>query len=163
LKYEGANMKTMKLLVAILLVSVVQIKANQPTDDKEKVTTVKGAIYRSDRNHPVAKAVIILLDERKSEKKDDSVQTQTDENGNYNFEKVKAGKYIVSIRTWHKSQEEVPCQLLIAKTKDKDSAVLMMEDKERFVEQIFIKGFSVKGDKEIVRDFDIACKALFEK
>ena len=156
-------MKTIKILLVLLLVSVVQIKANQPSDDKEKFTTLKGAIYRSDRNHPVAKAVIVLLDEKKSEKKDDSVQTQTDENGNYAFEKVKAGKYSVSIRTWHKSQEEVPCQLLMAKTKDKDSTVIVMKDKESYVEQIFIKGFSVKGDKEVVRDFDIACKGMFEK
>ena len=156
-------MKTIKMLLIFLLVSVVQIKADQPTEDKDKVTTLKGAIYRSDRNYPVAKAVIILLDEKKSEKKDDSVHTQTDENGNYAFEKVKAGKYTVSIRTWHKSQEEVPCQLLMAKTKEKDSAVIVMRDKESFVEQIFIKGFSIKGGKEMVRDFDIGCKGMFGK
>ena len=103
------------------------------------------------------------MDEKKSEKKDDSLQTQTDETGNYTFEKVRGGKYTVSIRTWHKSQEEVPCQLLMAKTKDKDSTVAVMKDKESFVEQIFIKGFSVKGDKDVVRDFDIACKGMFEK
>lgn len=152
-------MKTMKLLVALFLVSVIQIKAGQPSEGKQKVATMKGVIYRSDKNHPVAKAVITLL----GEKKDDSLQAQTDENGNYSFESVKAGKYTVSIRTWYKSQEEVPCQLLMAKTKDKDSTVLVMKDKESFVEQIFIKGFSVKGDKEMVRDFDIACKGMFEK
>ena len=50
------------------------------------------------------------------------------------FESVEGGKYTVSIPTWYKSQDEVPCTLLLAKT---------------------------KGGKENVKDFDIACKSLF--
>jgi hypothetical protein len=51
--------------------------------------------------------------------------------------------------------------LLIAKTKDKDSTVMVARDKDKFVEQIFIRGFSVKAGKENVKDFDIACKGMF--
>lgn len=36
-----------------------------------------------------------------------------------------------------------------------------MKDQDQFVEQIFIKDFTIKGGKENVKDFDIACKSMF--
>lgn len=149
------------ILVATALFFTTQISGAARSDSKEKTTTLKGRVYREDKEHPVADAVVLLLDEKKSDRKDNSVQAKTDVQGNFQFEKVAEGRYTVSIRTWHDSQEEVPCQLLIAKTKDKDSSVIVMSEKDKFVEQIFIKGFSVKAGKESVRDFDIACKGLF--
>ncbi|HKO45880.1 MAG TPA: carboxypeptidase-like regulatory domain-containing protein [Pyrinomonadaceae bacterium] len=122
---------------------------------------MKGRAYREDKSRPVADAVIVLLDEKKSDQKDNSVESKTDAQGNFVFEKVVEGKYTVSIRTWHKSQEEAPCQLLMAKTRDKNSTVIIGRDKDKFVEQIFIKGFSVKAGKENLKDFDIACKGMF--
>lgn len=71
------------------------------------------------------------------------------------------GKYTVSIRTWHNSQEEALCPLLMAKIRDKDSTVIVARDKDKFVERIFIKGFSVKAGKKNVKDFDIARKGMF--
>jgi hypothetical protein len=107
----------------------------------------------------------LLLDEKKSGAKDNSVEAKTDTQGNYLFEHVMAGRYTVSIRTWHKTQEDVPCQLLLGKTKDKDSSVVIIKDKdkEQYVEQVFIKGFSVKVGKENVKNIDIACLSLFAK
>jgi hypothetical protein len=74
---------------------------------------------------------------------------------------VPNGKYTVSIRAWYKNQADAPCQLLMAKTSDKNSTVVVMSEKNRFVQQVFIKGFSVKAGKEIVKDFDFACKSMF--
>lgn len=154
-----------KLLCVSFIVAVlfplVQISGDARNDSKDKAATLKGRVYRDDKDHPVADAVIVLLDEKKSDKKDNSVETKTDAQGNFVFEKVAEGKYTVSIRTWHNSQEDVPYQLLMAKTKDKDSSVIVARDKDKFVEQIFIKGFSVKAGKENVKDFDIACKGMF--
>jgi hypothetical protein len=48
----------------------------------------------------------------------------------------------------------------MAKTKDKDSTVMVARDQGKYVEQIFIKGFSVKGGKDIDRNFDIECKSM---
>jgi hypothetical protein len=149
------------IFVIAVLLPLVQISGDAQNKSKDKTAILKGRVYREDKDHPVADAVIVLLDEKKSGEKDNSVEAKTDAQGNFVFEKVMEGKYTVSIRTWHNSQEDVPCQLLMAKTKDKDSSVIVARDKDKFVEQIFIKGFSVKAGKEIVRDFDIACKGMF--
>ena len=102
-----------------------------------------------------------MLDEKKSEKADNSVETKSDTEGNYVFEKVVPGKYTVSIRAWYAAQEDAPCQLLMAKTSDKNSTVMVARDKDEFVQQVFIKGFAIKGGKDLVKDFDFACKSMF--
>jgi hypothetical protein len=135
----------------------------QADNQKETATSFKGKVYHSDTKQPVAQAVILLLDEKKSDKQDNSVQAKTDENGMFAFDKVAAGRYTISIRAWYTHQEDAPCQLLAGKTQDKDSTVVVMKDGDRFVEQIFIKGFSVKAGKPINKDFDLVCKSIFEK
>jgi hypothetical protein len=127
---------------------------------KEKVAIVKGTVYRGDKEHRVAGATLVLLDE-KAGGRGNSVEANADENGNYTFDRVVEGKYTISIRTWYDRAEDVPCQLLAAKTKDKDSTLIVIKDKAKYVEQVLIKGFAVKANKEISRDFDIACKTLF--
>lgn len=149
------------LFVMAALFSVVQISGDAQNNSKDKTATLKGRVYREDKDHPVADAVIVLLDQKESDKRDSSVEAKTDAQGNFVFEKVVEGKYTVSIRTWHNAQEDVPCQLLMAKTKDKDSTVIVARDKDKYLEQIFIKGFSVKAGKENIKDFDIACKGMF--
>lgn len=129
--------------------------------DRSKFGTMKGKIFRSDTKQPIPNALIVLLDENKSEKSDNSISVQSDEQGNYSFIKVGAGTYTVSLRAWYKTQEDAPCQLLLAKTADKDSQVMVAKDGDRFVQQIFIKDFSVKAGKDIAKDFDFACKSMF--
>jgi hypothetical protein len=154
--------KTLSAIFTLILLSpLILVTGHVETPSKEKTAVLKGTIYRDDKNHPVADALIILLDEKKTEEKDNSVETRTDAQGNFLFERVVEGKYLISIKTWHDTQEAVPCQFLAAKTKDKNSSVMVLKDKDKFVEQIFIKGFSVKANKENVKDFDIACKSLF--
>src|SRR6185369_88958 len=155
-------MKTFVLaLVALSLLVLTQIPGDAQNTAQGKMTIFKGTIYRDDKSHPVADAVILLLDDNKSEGKDKSVEAKTDAEGNFAFASVEGGKYTVSIRTWYKSQDDVPCKLLMARTREKNSAVAVIKDKDQFVEQIFIKDFSVKSGKENVKDFDIACKSMF--
>ena len=144
------------LILSVSLVFMGQIAGIAAKDASDKLSSVKGKVFRGDKNHPVANALIVLLDEKKT----NTVEARTDDQGNYVFESVVAGKYTVSIRTWYNSPDEVPCQLLMARTKDRDSAVMSMQDKDKYVEQVFIENFSVKAGKEISRDFDIACKSL---
>ncbi len=147
-------------LLGLLFVAfgVVSLAVDQP-----KTTSLKGKIFRSDINEPIANALIVLLDEKKSDRQDNGVETKTDEHGNYSFPNVVTGVYTVSIRAWYKTQEEAPCQLLVAKTADKNSTVMVARDKDKFVQQVFIKGFSVKAGKEIAKDFDFVCKSMFAK
>jgi len=162
--WKGLAMRTLILRTSITIAMLLLVlNASSFAGDQPKTTTMKGKVFRSDTKQPIANAHIILLDEKKSDKKDNSIDTKTDEQGNYSFPNVAAGTYTVSIRAWYPTQDDAPCQLLAAKTADKNSAVVVAADKDKFVQQVFIKGFSVKAGKEIVKDFDFMCKSLFEK
>jgi hypothetical protein len=152
-------LKTLTLFtLAFLLFSV-----SAPAQKKEKVAVFKGKVMRSDTKQPVPKVKILLLDEKKSDKQDNSVQTETDEEGNFVFNDLKAGKYTISIRAYFEKEEDVPCQLLMGKIDEPNSQLLVITEKNQIVEQIFIKGFSVKAGKEITKEFDLVCKSLFGK
>jgi hypothetical protein len=153
---------TPRILFSLFLL-LVMIGTSSLAVDQPKTTSLRGKVFRSDTNDPIPNALIILLDEKKSEKKDNSVETKTDDKGNYSIASVASGVYTVSIRAWYKTQEEAPCQLLMAKTSDKNSTVVVMVDKDRYVQQVFIKGFSIKPGKEMVKDFDFTCKSMFGK
>lgn len=146
--------------LSIFVVSIVLLGHASATEQSDTVS-LKGKVIRSDTKQPIANASIILLDEKKSEKVDNSVETKSDAEGNYVFEKVVPGKYTVSIRAWYATQEDAPCQLLMAKTSDKNSSVMVARDKDKFVQQVFIKGFAIKSGKDLVKDFDFACKSMF--
>jgi hypothetical protein len=148
-------------LVWITVILLVGFATSGNSGSAGKTSVVKGTLYRGDKSHPVSGAVIVLLDEKKNEKSDNSVGTKADTNGNYTFPNVAESRYTVSIRTWYDRQEDVPCHLLMATTKDKGTLLVLQEENKRFVEQIFIKGFSVKGGKDVTRDFDIECKSMF--
>jgi hypothetical protein len=49
----------------------------------------------------------------------------------------------------------------MAKTVDKNSTMIVARDKNEFVQQLFIKGFSIKAGKEMTKDFDFTCKSMF--
>lgn len=148
------------IIVGSLLLT---LSASSLAIDQPKTTSMKGKVFRSDTHLPIAKAVIVLLDEKKSDKQDNSIDTTADDQGNYAFPNVAAGVYTISIRAWYPTQEDAPCQLLMAKTADKNSTVIVARDKDKFVQQVFIKGFSVKAGKEIAKDFDFVCKSIFAK
>src|SRR5678815_3403546 len=95
------------LLSGLVLISLVGVGASF-ADDAQKTVSVKGKIFRSDTKEPIANALIVLLDEKKSDKHENSVEAHTDEQGNYVFEKVVPGKYTVSIRAWYTRQEDAP-------------------------------------------------------
>lgn len=151
-----------QLLILTILLFSISISA-QDSKKNEKVTVFKGRVMRSDTKRPVAKVEILLMDEKKSEKQDNSVRTETDEEGNFVFNDLKAGKYTISIRAFFDNEEDVPCQLLMGKIDEPNSQLLVVTEKDKKVEQIFIKGFSVNAGKEITREFDLVCQSLFGK
>lgn len=151
----------MKRRLAPYVVTMLLLISPSLAADEPKTVSMKGKVFRSDTKAPIPDATLLLMDENKSSAKDNTVEAKTDEQGNYVFEKVVPGKYTVSIRAWYKTQEDAPCQLLMAKTADKGSMVMVARDKNEFVQQVFIKGFSVKAGKEVVKDFDFACKSMF--
>ena len=154
-------MKPKTFSLVLLIALTMLIVSSALATDQAKTVSLKGKVIRSDTKQPIANALIVLLDEKKSEKQDNSVEAKSDEEGNYAFEKLAPGKYTVSIRAWYATQEDAPCQLLMAKTSDKNSSVIVARDKDRFVQQVFIKGFTIKAGKDIVRDFDFSCKSMF--
>ncbi|MEO6392535.1 MAG: carboxypeptidase-like regulatory domain-containing protein [Pyrinomonadaceae bacterium] len=154
-----------QILISAVAVIALFVAAQTPGDAhiraSGKTSSFKGKIFLGDKTHSIADAEIMLMDDKKSDKQNNTVETKTDAEGNFSFASVAEGKYTVSIRSWYNTQEEAPCQFLVAKTKDKESSVIVMKDKDKFVQQIFINNFTVKGGKEIVRDFDIVCHSMF--
>jgi hypothetical protein len=155
-------MKIIKILTFFTL-AFLFFSVSASAQKKEKVTVFKGKVVRSDTKQVVPKVKISLLDEKKSDKQDNSVETETDEEGNFVFNNLKAGKYTISIRAFYEKEEDVPCQLLMGKIDEPNSQLLVITEKNQKVEQIFIKGFSVKAGKEITKEFDLVCKSLFGK
>jgi hypothetical protein len=149
-----------QILIVVAAILLLSTGASFAVDQR-KMVSMKGKVFRSDTKQPIANAQIVLLDEKKSDKQDNSMDTKTDDQGNFSFPNVVAGTYTVSIRAWYPTQEDAPCQLLMAKTADKNSTVVVMRDKDKFVQQVFIKGFAIKAGKEIAKDFDFACKGMF--
>ncbi len=105
----------------MIVIALVVLNTSSIAGDQPKTSSMKGKVFRSDTNQPIANAHIILLDEKKSDKKDNSIDTKTDEQGTYSFANVAAGTYTVSIRAWYPTQEDAPCQLLAGNTADKNS------------------------------------------
>lgn len=155
-------MKMYKISLLFLL-SIFLFSFAVSAQKTEKTAVFKGKVTRSDTKKGVAKVKILLMDEKKSEKRDNSVQTETDENGNFVFNDLKAGKYTISIRAFFDKEEDVPCRLLMGKISEPNSKLLVVTEKNQKVEQIFIEGFSVKAGKEINKEFDLVCKSLFGK
>ena len=159
------NMKRLFIGSVLCIAFLFCIQAGYSQANKnEKRTSFSGNISRSDRKEPVAGARIILLDEKKSEKQDNSVETRTDKDGNFSFQDLKPGKYTISIQAAYDRAEDVPCALLMGKISEPNSSVMVVSTKEgKRVEQIFIKGFTVKEGKEIKKDFDLVCQSMFGK
>jgi hypothetical protein len=129
---------------------------------KEKVASFKGKLFRSDTKQPIANAQVILLDEKKSDKQDHSQDVKSDAEGNFAFEKVAAGKYTLAIRVVYDKEEDVPCQLLLGKLKgEKESSVLVISEGGKKIYQIFIKDFTVKANRDITKEYDVACVSAF--
>lgn len=159
-------MKTLKILTVLtftLLLFSSAVLAQDSKQKNEKTAVFKGRIFRSDRNQPVEKVRILLMDDKKSGDKDNSVQMETDKDGKFLFENLKPGKYTISIRAVFDKEEDVPCQLLMGKIDEPDSSLLVITEGGKKIEQIFIKNFSVKGGKEINKEYDLVCKSLFGK
>jgi len=129
---------------------------------KDNGALFKGKIFRSDTNKPIENAHVILLDDKKSDKQDNSQETKTDADGNFSFDRVVAGKYTISIRVTYDKEEDVPCHLLLGKLKgEKDSQLLVINESGKQIYQVFIKGFSLKADKNVTKDFDLVCVSAF--
>ncbi len=156
-----------RIKTAVVLIALVSsfsraslVMHTQPGRGK-KMVTLRGTIFRGDKQHPVANALILLMNAKDGEEQGSSVEAKTDAGGAYRLDGVPEGKYRVSIRTWYDSQEQVPCKLMAAKTKDNNSTVAVLMENGKYIEQVFIGDVSIKAGKEIIRDFDLECKSLF--
>lgn len=158
---------------------------NAQDKSKEKVASFKGRVFRSDTKQTFANARIVLTDEKKSTKRDNSLETQTDADGNFSFDRVVAGKYTFTVRVEFEKEADVPCKISLPKLDGDNSNPLMTaisqalgqnvtvnyevkngKDKlfisvkpenEKFVEQLQIKSFAVKANENITREFDLVC------
>ncbi len=129
---------------------------------KDKVASFKGKLFRSDTKQPISDARLTLLDEKRSDKQDNSQEVKSDKDGNFLFENVVAGSYKLSISVVYDKEEDVPCQLLMGKLKgEKDSSLLVVSERGKYVYQVFLKGLTVKANKNITKEYDLTCVSAF--
>ena len=156
-----------KLLRFTLFVFIVTLcgqfaVVNAQDEKKDKVAVFRGKLFRSDTSKPIANARVMLLDDKKSEKQNNSQETRTGTDGSFTFDKVVAGKYTISMQVAYDNEEDVPCQLLLGKIKgEKDSAILVVTEGSKKIYQVFIKGFSVKPKKDVTKEYDLVCVSAF--
>lgn len=161
---KGERMKYVSYSFALLLSLTflpLPLIAEQ-LEGKEQGIIFKGSIFRTDKRHPVGGAVILMWKEQSSGD-GEGLLAKTDSEGNYFFACVEPGLYTISIRTWHGKLEDVPCRFKVAETAEGNSIVAVMAEKDRYVEQVFIKGFFIKGVKEMSKDFNIACREIIAR
>ncbi len=156
---QSLNMKHLHkgilVIVAILAVCLT-------TSAQDKTGSFKGKLFRSDTKAPLAGARVLLLDAKKSDTKDNSVEATTDVDGKFMFPTIAAGKYTISIRIAYDREEDVPCQLLMGRLKtEKNSKLLVLTEGNKKIYQVFIEGFSVKAGKQIDKDYDLSCVSMF--
>lgn len=130
---------------------------------------------------------VVLTDEKKSEKRDNSQETRTDADGNFSFDRVMSGKYTLTIRVEFEKEGDVPCRLNLSELgnnsdpsmaaiaqilsqnvtmnvevkngKDKMLINVRPEGK-KFIEQVQIKGLALKAGEDATREFDLVCPGL---
>jgi hypothetical protein len=156
--------KSLKIAVLLFAIGLFGHFAIVKGQDKsnEKVASFNGKLFRSDTDKPIVNARVILIDEKKSERQNNSLEVSTGADGTFTFERVVAGKYTLSIRVVYDKEEEVPCQFLMGKLNgEKDSQLLVITENDKKIYQIFIKGFTVKANKNITKEYDLVCISAF--
>ncbi len=180
-----------KFLQLTLLLSMVAFCGHfavANAQNKDKIASFKGKVFRSDTKQPFANARVVLTDEKKSAKRGNSLETQTDADGNFSFDRVVAGKYTFTVRAEFEKEADVPCKINLPKlggdSSDPLAAMLnqalsqnvtvnyevkngkdklfisVKPENKKFVEQLQIKNFSVKANENITREFDLVCEVL---
>lgn len=161
------TMRTHLSLLALLLAAGVLMRTPAaPQKPKQKKTAIlSGVVFRGDRQQPVADALIVLSTVKVGRDEDEKirVEARSDAAGGYRFAEVPGGNYRVTIRTSYDSRNQVPCQLLAARTSDEHSSVVVLEEDGKFIEQVLITHLPIKAGKEIVRDFDLQCRSVFSR
>jgi hypothetical protein len=143
-------------------INLTKLQKQIREEAKSKVGSYKGRVILKDSNTPVAGAALTFIDEDRSNERDNSEQLKTDSQGNYSVRLI-PGKYTVTIVASYKSQAEAPCKLLVGKTSDKDSVVMVASGNAGVEQRVMIRNFKVKAGDDLVKDFDFACRGLMDK
>lgn len=130
----------------------------QQESSQVESSIVKGKVYRSDTNEPIPNSYILL--EKDSPAPFQHFDVRTDENGNYRFDSISAGKYTVSIYAWFRKKSDVPCQNSSEGKTAGDGTVIVgwQRKSDAFIEIVTIKGFSMPRNGEKIKDFDLVCR-----
>ena len=118
-----------------------------------------GKVFRSDTNDAITNSYILLMQEIEPPARAEHFDLRTDENGNYHFTNIPAGKYTVSVYAWFRNRADVPCNDPVDSTIDETRRVSVewQRKSDAFMEILKIKGFSVAAGRETLTDFDLSC------
>ena len=148
-------MKRILIVIALLLT----VNSYARTDATRTFASVSGKVFRSDKNEAIENAYIFLRQETERRVEAQHFDTRTDSEGKYQFTNLPAGKYTISIYSWHLNRSDVPCgDAADSKTVDGGVTVKWQPKSTAFMEIVVVKGFTVEADRDTSRDFDIACR-----
>jgi hypothetical protein len=139
-------------LVLMLLTSgaftAVRPAGLDPFQDLLKPGSIKGKVFNSDLNEPIANAPIIMRGQISLAGRS-AVESRTDEHGNYSFQDLGPSTYTISIRA---PLPASGCHLYLQNWNSASTAF----SRDRF--EATILGIEIKSGKEIVQDFTFSCK-----
>jgi hypothetical protein len=146
------------VLIIVLAAGLTVLGAHAHAVSSSSVT-LTGKVVRSDTNAAVDNAYILLMQETEKRVEAQHFDTRTNADGRYRFTDIPAGKYTVSIYSWYKNRADVPCaDSADGKTLDEGRVTVEWQWKSNaFMEIVTIKGFTLDGDHDASKDFDVAC------
>jgi hypothetical protein len=143
-----------------LLTRIPPAEGLHPANSEDKSSTVTGRVLRSDSGEGVSNAYILLKRENNITPKNNHFDVRTDEQGNYNFGQIPAGKYTVSIYAWFPNFGDVPCQnSREARTVDGGTVSVEWQRKsDAFMEIVTVQHFSLEAGQARLKEFGLSCK-----
>jgi|GEM_PF-2498466 len=139
------------LMLGVSFSAVSQPRPVSSNVGQPKPVSLKGRIFFSDPDQPISDALIVLRNET-TWSSEHLFETTSDRQGNYSFPELTDGVYTITIKAPLKRQDSEPCQLFLQNAKTSSIA----QARDRFTTSL--SGFPIKAGKEIVKDFDFACK-----
>lgn len=143
------------ILLPVFAANYVEGRYQEPR--KVESASIKGKVFRSDSGHGISNSYILFEQEKDSVRQPEHFDLRTDQDGNYRFTDIPAGKYVVSVYAWFLEKSDVPCQSEAKIADDGKVTVEWQRKSNAFVEIITIKGFSVEAGQERIKDFNLLC------
>lgn len=122
--------------------------------------SIRGRVFRSDTQQPIASAELSLLDPDKAQDDPDRTlaKTSTDGQGNYRFSSVRPGAFSITLAASFATVADLPCSQGIYITPDGHLAAVGRRADGTYVVIVVTDSMSLSPNSDKVINFDLSCK-----